>query len=263
MCLPRGVCPPPEVWGQRAKAHLPHGVSIVSRFARTEASFGSAIGGDPCRRRKHLGSSPRAAQGATRPGSPGSPRQAAQDSSPAGRADPPRMTHPSTSKLSVATPATPETFLLSSWWPPPAPPTRPWPAPPGETPRALGPPVEPVSMWPPAGRTPAMCSSCVCVHVCACVCVCVHVCACVCVCVCRGRCPPTPTPGPDSPGGGPRDISQPASPAASGQSPPPPPSPHAPPQRVARPQRGAPPTAPRGPVFRVLLCLRRFLSTKA
>lgn len=168
---------PPSPWGQHRQPFCPHRSLIwVSNWGR------------PMPQTKAPGVLPSGRTGATRPGSPGSPRQDAQDSSPAGRADPPGMTHPSTSRLSVATPATPETFLLSSRWAPPAPPTRPWPAPPGETPRALGPPVEPVSTWPPAGRTPAVCSSCVRVRVC----------ACVCVCACRGRSPPTPTPGPDS-----------------------------------------------------------------
>ena len=115
----------PSLWGQHHRLLCPHRSLIwVSDQGR------------PCHRRQHLGPSPRAAQGATCPGSPGSPRQDAQGSSPAGQADPPGVTHPSTSKLSVATPATPETFLLSSRRAPPAPPTRPRPAPPGEDPGA-------------------------------------------------------------------------------------------------------------------------------
>ena len=205
----RDVCPPPEVWGQRAKVHLPRGVSVLGRSAHTEASFGSALGGeavsDPPRRRQHLGSSPRAVQGATHPGSPGSPRQDAQDSSPAGWADPTRVIHPSTSKLS--TPATPETFLLSSRWAPPTPPTRPRPAPPGEDPRGAGLPTEPVGMRPPAGHT--LCCVCVCARVCAHVCVCMRARACTCVCA-RVRVGGGPHPRQPRhrapPGGGPQDV---------------------------------------------------------
>lgn len=73
----RAVFPPPEVWGQRAKVRLPRGVSTVGRSAHTEASFGSALGGeavsDPPRRRQHLGSSPRAARGGDSPRVTGEP----------------------------------------------------------------------------------------------------------------------------------------------------------------------------------------------